>query len=143
MPAFHDPEVWRNILESLPAGLCAIDTQKKIVLWSEGAEEITGYKRHEVTGHSCIAESLHCDQPGCEFCGEDCTLARAMKSAHPAEAIGFMHHKAGHEIPVRLRAVPVRNAHGSIIGAVEIFENQQQSIPKHREESLNSSRCID
>lgn len=43
------------------------------------------------------------------------TLARAIKTAHASQAIGFLHHKAGHEIPVRLRAVQVRNGHGSII----------------------------
>lgn len=144
MSFVEDPEVWRSVLENLPAGVCAIDAAKKIVLWSDGAEEITGYKRYEVIGHSCVAETLlHCDQPGCEFCGETCPLACAMKSAQGTEAVGFMHHKAGHEIPVRLRAVPVRNAHGSIVGAVEIFENQQQAIPDNREESLNFPGCVD
>ena len=45
-----------------------------------------------------------------------------MKTSHPILDTGFLHHKAGHEIPVRIRAIPVRNPHGSIIGAVEIFE---------------------
>ena len=35
----------------------------------------------------------------------------------------FLHHKAGHEIPVFIRAVPIHNERGSIIGAVETFEN--------------------
>jgi hypothetical protein len=77
--------------------------QKKIVFWSDGAERITGHLRHEVIGHSCISESLlHCDQPGCEFCKEDCPVARAIKTSHPAEGIGFLHHKAGYENPVRI-----------------------------------------
>jgi diguanylate cyclase (GGDEF)-like protein len=119
--------------------------QKKIVFWSDGAERITGRPRHEVIGHSCVGEALlQCDQPGCEFCGEDCPLARAIKTGHPAEATGFLHHKAGHEIPVRIRAVPVRNAHGSIIGAVETFEDQQQSAsPDHHEDGLNLPVCVD
>ena len=123
MSAFDEPEVWRGILENLPTGLCVIDLQKKIVAWSEGAERLTGHMRHEVIGHSCVSEALvHCDQPGCEFCREDCPMAQAIKTAKGAEASGFLHHKAGHEVPVRLRAVPVRNARGSVIGAVETFE---------------------
>jgi len=37
-------------------------------------------------------------------------------------AIGFLHPKTGDEIPVRIHAVPVHNQHGSVIGAVETFE---------------------
>jgi diguanylate cyclase (GGDEF)-like protein/PAS domain S-box-containing protein len=145
MPEFLDPEIYRSILESLPTGLCVVDMQKRIVLWSKGAEHITGYLRHDVIGHSCIGEALlHCDQQDCEWCNEDCPVSRAIKTSQPAEAIGFLHHKAGHEIPVRCRAVPVRNARGLIIGAVETFEEQQQTAnPDHREDSLNFPGCVD
>ncbi len=145
MSALLDSEICRGILESLPAGLCVVDLQKKIVLWSDGAERITGHLRYEVIGHSCVAEALlHCDQPGCEFCNEECPLARAMKTSQPCEAIGFLHHKAGHEIPVRVRSVPVHNAHGSVVGAVEVFEEQQPiASPDHREDSLNLPGCVD
>ena len=119
--------------------------QKKIVIWSDGAERITCHLRHDVIGHSCISETLlHCDQPGCEFCKEDCPVARAIKTSHPTESIGFLHHKTGYEIPVRVRAVPVHNQHGSIIGAVETFEElQQTAAPIHRDDSLTLPGCID
>ena len=144
MSGFDDFEICRGILESLPVGLCVVDLQKKIVLWSDGAERLTGHLRHEVLGHSCIAEALlHCDQPGCEFCGEECPLARAMKSAQPAEAAGFLHHKKGHEIPVRLRAVPIHNGHGSIIGAVETFEDCQFADPGECDHQLKMPSCVD
>ena len=145
MSAFHDFEVCCRILESLPVGVCVVDTQKKIVFWSDGAERITGHMRHQVIGHSCVAEgSLHCDEPGCEFCTQASPLERATKTSRPAEAIGYVHHKAGHEVLVHIRAVPVFNPHGSIIGAVETFEEQQPTMnPDHREESLHLPGCID
>lgn len=122
-------------LRAFPSDLCVLDLQKKIVLWSNGAERITGHLRHEVVGRSCVSESiLHCDQPGCEFCSEECPLAQAMKTAHQIERKGLLHHKAGHEIPVRARAVPVHNEHGSIIGSVETFEeNKEVNKPEARE----------
>lgn len=146
MPPFlNDSEICRGILESLPAGLCVVDLEKKIVLWSDGAERITGRLRHEVIGHSCISETLlHCDQPGCEFCREDCPVARAMKTSQSAEANGFLHHRAGHEIPVRVRAVPVHNQHGSIVGAVETFEELQPTAsPNDRGEGTALPGCND
>lgn len=142
MSAFHDFEISRSILESLPIGLCVVDMHKKIVYWSDGAERITGHMRHEVIGHSCISEALlHCDHPGCEYCGDECPMSKAIKTAQGAEAIGFLHHKAGHQVPVSVRAVPVHNLHGSIIGAVETFEEQQSASLDHPE-SLNPD-CID
>jgi diguanylate cyclase (GGDEF)-like protein/PAS domain S-box-containing protein len=142
MSAFQEFEVCRNILESLLTGVCVVDMQKKIVFWSEGAERITGRLRHEVTGRSCIREPLlHCDQSGCEFCGEHCALTRSIKTSRPVETVGFLHHKSGYEIPVRISAVPVHNQHGSIIGAVETFDRLEQSELQHTEETLPG--CID
>ncbi|MGO9084387.1 MAG: diguanylate cyclase domain-containing protein [Candidatus Sulfotelmatobacter sp.] len=145
MSAFHDPEIYRGILESLPTGLCIVDMQKRIVLWSDGAERITGHLRYDVIGHCCVGEPLlHCDQQDCEWCHEDCPLARAMKTAQATEALGFLHHKAGYEIPVSMRAAPVHNAHGSIVGAVEIFEDQQQSaLANHRDDALHLAGYVD
>jgi diguanylate cyclase (GGDEF)-like protein/PAS domain S-box-containing protein len=144
MTPFHDAEIYRSILESLPIAVCVVDLQEKIVLWSDGAEQITGHPRHEVVGHSYAAETLlPCDQPGCEASGEDCPLVQAIKQSHAVEGIGYLRHKAGYEIPVRIRAVPVRNAHGSIIGAVETFEDQASASVDHHEDSLKLPGCVD
>jgi len=144
MSCFDDLEIWRGILEGLPTGLCVVDLQKKIVIWSTGAERLTGHLRHEVVGHSCISETLlHCDQPGCEFCNEQCPAASAIKTAQPSEGIAWLHHKAGHEIPVRVQAVPVHNQHGSIIGAVETFDEIQTARAKQQESPTQSDAGID
>ena len=144
MSAFDDAEIHRSILESLPIGLCVVDMQKKIVLWSDGAERITGHLRHEVVGRCCVGEALlHCDQQDCEWCHEDCPLAQAIKTGHAAKALRFLHHKAGHEVAVRARAVPVHNAHGSIIGAAETFENQQPEELCRREDCFHLAGYVD
>lgn len=144
MFSLHDSDICRSILESLPTGVCVVDMQKKILLWSDGAERITGHLRHEVVGRSCIAEPLiHCNQPGCEFCSEECPLARAMKTSHAAESNGVLQHKSGYEVPVRLRAVPVRTPNGSIFGAVEVFEDLQSSaIAGHSSSTHSQSSWI-
>jgi diguanylate cyclase (GGDEF)-like protein/PAS domain S-box-containing protein len=142
MSAFDEFEVCRNILQSLLTGVCVVDLQKKIVFWSAGAERITGRLSHDVIGRSCISEALlHCQHSGCEFCREDCPLAHAIKTAHTVEDSGFLYHKSGYEVPVRIRAVPVHNPHGSIIGAVETFETLEQSELNHAEKTLPG--CVD
>lgn len=140
MSVFDEFDACRNILESLLTGVCVVDMHKKIVFWSDGAERITGHLRHEVIGRSCVDRALlHCQQSGCEFCNEECPMARAIKTSHPVEASGFLHHKSGYEIPVRIRAVPVHNPHGSIIGAVETFDELEQSDLDHAEKVLPGS----
>jgi diguanylate cyclase (GGDEF)-like protein/PAS domain S-box-containing protein len=144
MPPFDDAEVYRSILEILPVAVCVVDLQQKIVLWSDGAEKITGHPRHEVIGHSYTREALlPCDQPGCEESGEECPLVQAIKMSHTIEGIGYLRHKAGHEIPVRIRAVPVHNAHGSIIGAVETFEDDASASSDHHEDNLKLPGFVD
>ena len=87
MSLFHESDIYRSILESLPAGPLRRRYAKKIDIWSDGAERITGHLRHDVVGHSCVSESLlHCDQPGCEFCKKDCPVARAIKTSHATES---------------------------------------------------------
>jgi PAS domain S-box-containing protein len=140
MAPFEDAEIYRNMLENLPVALCVVDLQKRIVFWSSGAERLTRHLRHEVVGHSCIAEPLlHCDQPGCEFCDEHCPVACAMKTSQAVDSTGFLRHKDGHEIPVRIRAVPVHNQHRSIIGALSTFEELQGGIRRERSEGNSSS----
>jgi len=144
MSAFDDSEICRTILENLPTGLCVVDIHKRILFWSSGAERITGHLRHDVLGHCCTEEALlHCDERRAEACKEDCPLARAIKSAQLADAVLFLQHKAGHEIPVRVRAVPLRNIHGSIIGAVETFEDQPAVTLDRRTSSAQPCGAID
>jgi PAS domain S-box-containing protein len=140
MAAFEDAEICRDMLENVPVALCVVDLQKRIVFWSSGAERVTGHLRHEVLGHSCIADALlHCDQPGCEFCDEHCPVACAMKTSQAVDSAGFLRHKDGHEVPVRIRAVPVYNQHRSIIGALSTFEELQAGISRERGEANASS----
>jgi diguanylate cyclase (GGDEF)-like protein/PAS domain S-box-containing protein len=145
MATFDDPDIYHGILERLSIGLCVVDLQKRIILWSDGAERVTGRPRHEVIGHSCVGEPLlHCDHQNCEWCNEDCPMARAIKTSQPVEAQAFVYQKRGHQVPVRVRANPVRNGHGSIVGAVAAFEEQQPILsPGHSGQSDNRPGYVD
>jgi diguanylate cyclase (GGDEF)-like protein/PAS domain S-box-containing protein len=126
MPGFQDPETYRTILESLQTGICVVDLRRRILLWSDGAEQITGYLRHEVVGHECVDNLLpHCNLAGCELCGDHCPLNAATRESKPVESLGFLHHKAGHRTPVHMWSAPARDARGSIIGVVQSFYNQR------------------
>ena len=82
MPAFQDPEIYRDILDGLQIGVSVLDLQKKIVFWSDGAEHITGYARIDVLGHSCAENILqHCNETSCEMCSGHCPLSAVLHDA--------------------------------------------------------------
>jgi two-component system, cell cycle response regulator len=125
MPAFRDPDTYRDILDGLRIGVSVLDLQKKIVFWSDGAEHITGYSRIDVLGHSCAENILqHCNENSCEMCADHCPLSAALRDAKPMEAMTFIHHKSGHRTQVHTWAIPLRDKHGSLIGIIQTFEGE-------------------
>jgi diguanylate cyclase (GGDEF)-like protein/PAS domain S-box-containing protein len=145
MPHFTDPEIYRDILDELQIGVSVLDLHSKIVFWSDGAEEITGYARIEVLGHSCSENILlHCNHTGCEMCLEHCPLTEALHGAKPAETMGSIHHKSGHWTPVHIWAIPLRDRNGSIIGIIQTFESEfAVNGPNPNDRSMKERGCID
>jgi PAS domain S-box-containing protein/diguanylate cyclase (GGDEF)-like protein len=120
-----DGEIYRSVLESLPTGVYLVDLNRRILLWNDGAEKITGYLRQEVIGRCCADNLLmHCDDRKNVLCGGGCPLAATMHDGRPREADVLLLHKDGQRVPVRVRAVPLRNSNDAIIGAVEWFDTR-------------------
>ncbi len=119
------PAHCQAILEDLPNGIYVVDTDRKILFWNRGAEQITGYLSQETVGRHCQDNLLmHCDENHVILCGDRCPLRATLSDGRPREAIVYLRHKQGHRIPVRVRAVPVRNENGVIVGAAESFDEQ-------------------
>jgi len=145
MPPFQDPRIYRDILDGLQIGVSVLDLHNKIVFWSDGAEQITGYARIDVLGHSCAENILlHCNQNSCEMCIEKCPIAAALHDAKPVEAISFIHHRSGHWTPVHTWAIPLRDEHGSIIGIIQTFESEfAVNGPDPNDQSMKDRGCLD
>ncbi len=132
-----DPDIFRNISENLQIGLYLTDRERRIVFWNHEAERITGYLSHEVVGRTCSDGLLmHCDSEGNNLCFRECPLSETIQDGIPREDRVYLHHKAGHRVPVRVRAFPVRRPDGVIIGAVEIFEEQSTLLASDRRQSM-------
>lgn len=120
-----DPSFYRNVLERLLTGVYLVDLQRRIMFWNDGAEQITGYLRHEVIGHMCRDNLLsHCDEAQRELCHSSCPVSRAAASGNAYSARMYLHHRNGQKLPVLVRAVPIRNPEGSLIAVAESFELQ-------------------
>jgi diguanylate cyclase (GGDEF)-like protein/PAS domain S-box-containing protein len=124
---FHDPEIFRAVLDSLPIGVYVVDRDLKIVFWNRGAEKISGYLAQDVLGRYCREKLLvDLDESNPVACGEACQLTDSMHEGRPREAEVILRHRSGHRIPVYVRAVPLRDSDNKITGAAETFEETRR-----------------
>jgi PAS domain S-box-containing protein len=127
------PDAYRDILEHFPVATYLVDVGRRIVLWNDACEALTGHRREEVLGRVCADGLLvHCDESCRPKCGDSCPLSATMHDGRARCADLFFRHKLGHRVPVRVRAVPVRDAHGAIIGACEAMEERPMFLPAPR-----------
>ena len=116
---------YKEILENLADGVYFVDRQRKITFWNKGAEIISGYSKSDIMGHSCADNILmHVDDSGKLLCLDGCPLAATMEDGKMREAEVFLHHADGHRVSVAIRATPIYDESGEIIGAVELFSDQ-------------------
>ncbi len=117
--SFHE-----KLLDSLYDGVYFVDRERKITYWNHGAEQLTGYPRDEAVGRHCFDNFLvHVDGEGCALCFGGCPLAATIADGQRREAEIYLRHKLGHRLPVSVRATPIRDSAGNIVGAVEVFND--------------------
>ncbi len=122
-PEILAPELLGALLEEIEEGFYVVDRDRRILYWNRGAERITGFLAQEVTGRLCQSDLLmHCDGEGEVLCGTDCPLAGVIEDGAPRAVTVFLRHRDGHRLPVQVRARPLRDGQGRIVGALELFE---------------------
>jgi len=140
-----DPELLRTVLETLPLGVYIVDRERRIRFWNEGAEMITGFLRQDVVGRFCRDDILvHCDEHNVNLCVAGCPLTKVLRDGQPSEADMYLQHRGGYRVPVRVRAVPLRDRNGSILGVAETFEERSKfPRPDRRRRKLEAAGCLD
>ena len=125
----EDRDFYKDILDNLYDGVYFVDQDRMITYWNKGAERITGYPSDRVLGRSCRDNVLnHVTANGVLLCMNQCPLAACMEDGKAREADVFLHHADGHRVPVLVRAAPLRDEQGNIIGAVETFSTDMGGI---------------
>jgi diguanylate cyclase (GGDEF)-like protein/PAS domain S-box-containing protein len=126
---FLQNELYRNLLDNLYDGVYFVTNDRTIVYWNEAAERMTGFNRSEVLNRHCYDNLLmHVDDKGGNLCLRRCPLEKAILEDINVESEVFLHHKEGHRLPVLVRISPVRDTHGKIVGAVEIFSDNSPRV---------------
>lgn len=145
MSEFDNPAILRSVLEDLQTGLYLLGRDGKIHFWSKGAERITGYRGQDVLGRFAH-ESLfaHGEENKTALADARSALSNVLRDGKPVTADVSLRHRDGHSIRVLLRAVPVRDADGAIIGVAESFdEPPSNSTWERRKTKLAGYHCLD
>jgi diguanylate cyclase (GGDEF)-like protein/PAS domain S-box-containing protein len=142
---FDNPNFFKDLLENLYDGIYFVDLNRCITYWNKGAEYITGYSAGQVVGKHCRDKILnHVLANGVELCANHCPLAATMQDGKRREAEVFLHHADGHRVPVLVRASPIYDASGRVIGAVEAFsDNTAQILARRKNEQLQQTVLLD
>jgi len=145
MAEFQDPDIFRIVLDSLPTGVCLLGRDLRIQFWNQGAEELTGYKRHEVIGRFSRENVLAaCNHQGCALCAAHCPFVASLQDGKAREARIQLRHKRGHQVPVRMQIAPIRDRHGVLLGIAENFDAQKLALDRDRRQyNLTAYGCID
>ncbi len=136
---------YRDLVENLHDGVYFVDLERRITYWNSGATRITGYSAAEAVGRRCADNLLvHVDEQGTRLCEAGCPLAATYLDGRAREAEVFLRHRDGHRVPVLVRASPMRDGDGRIIGAVEVFSDRTaQEEASLRAEELRRMALLD
>lgn len=135
----------RELLDNLYEGVYFVDSDRTIKYWSRSAERLTGYSSSEIIGKYCSNNMLmHVDPGGTNLCHGLCPLLKVMREDTIIEQELYLRHKDGHRLPVMVRASPVKDAEGRIVGAFEIFSDNSPRITlSQRVEELQRLALLD
>lgn len=133
------------ILEQLAEGVYVVDKDRRILFWNRAAQQISGYKPEQVLGRCCWDNILgHADEVGTPLCATGCPLQGTMDDGCPRTAQIFLHHAEGHRVPVTVRAAPLYDKDGKLMGAVEVFtEAFERVATEERIQQLEQLSYID
>ena len=136
---------FKSIIDNLHDGLYFVDRNRVITYWNKAAEQISGFSAEEVVGRSCSDNILtHVDDRGRSLCFGLCPLAKSIADGEFREAEVFLHHKAGHRIPVAARISVLRDKQGEIIGGIELFTDiSHQKVNQLRLQELEKLALLD
>jgi len=133
------------VLDGLPVGVCVVNRERRVILWNEGAERVTGYLRQDVLGRSCEEVFLeHFDDQNNALTGNALPLVETLREGHCVVLPASLRRKSGQAVTVLVKTVPVRGETGRMEAAAELFEEiGQRSSLERRHAKLAALGCLD
>lgn len=112
------------ILNQVPYGAFVVGPSKKIVLWNQGAERLTGYSGRYMIGRSCrdFGEKI-LDSNGNKFCDSDCPFDPVTPGSNK-ETSCFVSHRDGYRVLLEFNSVLLSDYDGNAVSALILFNRR-------------------
>jgi diguanylate cyclase (GGDEF)-like protein/PAS domain S-box-containing protein len=122
-----DVEFYQRALDQMHDAVYFIDTQRHILYCNQAAERLTGHASVEVVGKRSNEGPLELfDAFGCGLC-LPCPITRSIEQDCTVYERLFLQHKDGRLVSVELRAKPVRDPGGRMLGSLLILRDATTS----------------
>lgn len=115
-----------GVLQAMSEALYVVDLDGTITFWNDEAERLTGFGAADVIGRRCRdGDGVldHVDEEGTPLCGGHCPMLGTICDGAVWEVLASARHRDGHRFPVSLKAAPLRDEDGRIVGAVQVFHD--------------------
>jgi PAS domain S-box-containing protein len=124
-----EKELLSVTLSSMGDGVVAVDAEKRIILFNEVAENLTGWKFEEVSDKAIQEVFNIINESTKEAVGNP--IDKALKSGKIETSGGrdTLVSRSGSECPISATAAPIRKNNGTMIGVVMVFRD----VSKERE----------
>ncbi len=135
--------LYKQLIDNLYDGVYFVDDERRITYWNKGAERITGYLSELMVGSYCHHNLLnHVTEDGKLLCEEGCPLLATLHDGQLREAEVHLRHADGYRVPVLIRISPILDERRHIVGAVEVFSNNQSLFIMRRKISELAQKAL-
>ena len=132
----------RIVLEALPNGVYVVNREGKVILWSSGAEKLTGYLSQEVLGRLRETDLLEQPDEPNNSAGQFHPVTTPLTASTVTEV--SIHCKDDRCLAGQLRSVPLRDDSGKYLGMLRVFEADSRArLTNRRQDKLGAYGCLD
>ncbi len=117
-------EYANSLKDAIADPLIMVDTDMVITFLNEACARLTGYRKEEAVGKLTCREIFRSEICKSDICDDTCPLKRCLFSMEPVAGVRTtIHNKQGKPIPIITSTSALKDSHGNITGAVEIFRD--------------------
>ncbi|MCJ7602661.1 MAG: response regulator, partial [Desulfobulbaceae bacterium] len=126
-------EYANSLKEAIADPLVIVDTNMVVTFINGACARLTGYSKQETEGKLTCRDIFKSDICRDEICDTTCPIEKCLASGEPLEDIRIIiANKEGALIPVMASASALKDAHGNITGAVQIFRDISDVLEAER-----------
>ena len=130
----------QQLIDSMHDGVAFVDASARILMWSKGAERLTGVSSTAATGRQLKPSLLDmCNATGRRVRDDGCPVARALAGGSQLRQRLEILGRSGTHVVVDLHAVPVTSPNGDLLGAtVLLCDAQGEASLEEKYEALHA-----